>query len=817
LDRIAHETFDILVQTAGSGYRAAVFAPAGDAVGEFVAPFTGEELRRLSDQLAPVGAASRRVLPFEQTALPDEVPDEVARTIGSRLFGALFSGAIGNCLQRSLDQMSRQGKHLVVRLRFPDAPELVSLPWEYLYDSQRETFLCLSDRVSVIRYMAGIDAVPALPVDGPLHVLVMISQPSDVQNLDVHAEWNALKNALDDLVTSGDVELEECTGSLEDLVPTLRQSQPHVFHYIGHGSFDGAGGGQLLFEADNGHGQARPGSDLGLLLFSHATLRLIVLNACDTARSTAESLFGGAAQRLLRMGAPAVVGMQYPVSDDAAVAFTREFYGALSIGYPLDAAMTEGRKAVFAKRRAAEWGTPVLYTRASDTRLFDIEPPSPTTRVTRTIIARLREAQAAAQAGRWDRAVQVLEAVIDIDPSNVSAAEQLRVARREQEISALYAQARADFDASRWPAAVAYFSRVASLLPAQHAKSRGIAKFLAIAEAELARRTTLPTSATPTPAAEARLRECVAAVLRKFVDGRTVIVVGERVNGYGRISGEKWRQGQLQYLPTNTELAARLASSVTPSLPVGSLVSVSQHYATVEGSDALQDELRTLLDADYESTSLHRLLATLPGRLRELGYPPRYPVLVTTNFDDVLERALEAAGEPFDLLAYTPSSRSFPAHFKHRNPDGEVRPVAPANSYDGLAVDKRTVVLKVYGALDRREGDYVVAEDDYIDYGGAGGGDMNMLLPATLLAKMMNSHVFFLGYNPGEWSLRVFFRRIWAEQPFSNRVAWAVGQLEDALEERFWRRRAVDVLDAPLEAFVAGALSGLDDLKPYGT
>jgi Tol biopolymer transport system component len=59
--------------------------------------------------------------------------------------------------------------------------------------------------------------------------------------------------------------------------------------------------------------------------------------------------------------------------------FSREFYGALAAGLPVDAAVCEARKAIFTQVNAVEWATPVLYMRSRDGRIFDVqtqdEPP----------------------------------------------------------------------------------------------------------------------------------------------------------------------------------------------------------------------------------------------------------------------------------------------------------------------------------------------------------------------------------------------------------------------------------------------------------
>ena len=51
---------------------------------------------------------------------------------------------------------------------------------------------------------------------------------------------------------------------------------------------------------------------------------------------------------------------------------SQEFYAAIADGDPVDAALSEARMAVFASDNDVEWGTPVLYLRARDGRIFDI-------------------------------------------------------------------------------------------------------------------------------------------------------------------------------------------------------------------------------------------------------------------------------------------------------------------------------------------------------------------------------------------------------------------------------------------------------------
>jgi uncharacterized protein YegL len=108
------------------------------------------------------------------------------------------------------------------------------------------------------------------------------------------------------------------------------------------------------------------------LLSDYHSTRLAVLNACEGARSGVSDPFAGVAQSLIQQGLPAVVAMQFMISDEAALIFAREFYGAIEDGYPIEAALADARGAIRDEGNPTEWGTPVLYSRAPDGYLFDL-------------------------------------------------------------------------------------------------------------------------------------------------------------------------------------------------------------------------------------------------------------------------------------------------------------------------------------------------------------------------------------------------------------------------------------------------------------
>ncbi len=124
--------------------------------------------------------------------------------------------------------------------------------------------------------------------------------------------------------------------------------------------------------------------DVGADEFAHllaeldSAPRLVVLNSCRGAVGDRLNVFASTAAKLLDRGIPAVVAMQYAITDPGAIAFSSHIYSALAQGSPLDAAMSEARFLMRRETRSLEWATPVLYLRSADGVIFDVAEPAAT-------------------------------------------------------------------------------------------------------------------------------------------------------------------------------------------------------------------------------------------------------------------------------------------------------------------------------------------------------------------------------------------------------------------------------------------------------
>jgi CHAT domain-containing protein/DnaJ-like protein len=363
-----YQDFDLLIEPGLSqgGYRARVLrSPAGESTPvHFTLPFSAVELENF---VLKIGQGRRRT---RGPGRPESAP---LKEFGGKLYSAVFQDELRDTLQSSLSQTRAQRVGLRLRLRLADTPELADVPWEFLYDRRHNRFLAQSRRTPLVRYLDLPDPPHPLTVEGPLRLLVMISSASGYPVLDVEQEWAALTGALAQQQAEGRVIVERLAANMSELRSRLRSQAFHVFHFIGHGFYHPEWhDGVLVMENRYGGPHEVTGEDLGGLLSEYDQTRLAVLNACEGARTGASDPFAGMAQSLIQQGLPAVVAMQFEITDDAAIIFARELYAAIADGYPLEAALAEARGAIRDEGNLTEWGTPVLYSRAPDGHLFEM-------------------------------------------------------------------------------------------------------------------------------------------------------------------------------------------------------------------------------------------------------------------------------------------------------------------------------------------------------------------------------------------------------------------------------------------------------------
>lgn len=336
------------------------------------------------------GELESAVLEIDEKNLqgPKTRGEQVLRDFGRGVFRSVFTEV--PLIQQVYDRSKGASQDLRIKLRI-EAAELAGLPWEYLFDeSDVQGFVSLTR--PVVRHLDTAGGVGRMGVKGPLRILGMIADPSTSEwpKLDVVRERDRINKGIDALQHDGRVDFQWVPGGTgKDLMKKLLEGEWHIFHFIGHGGVDEASPGLetdgfdergfVVMVDEDGKPVKKFASDLATMLTeARRSLRLIVLNCCESARINVGDRFGNPAIGLMKTGwLPAVVAMQFPITDNAAISMSEGFYAALAGNRPIDDAVTLARKFIQQKSRV-EWGIPVLYMRSSDGRIFDVQtPPRP--------------------------------------------------------------------------------------------------------------------------------------------------------------------------------------------------------------------------------------------------------------------------------------------------------------------------------------------------------------------------------------------------------------------------------------------------------
>ncbi len=287
-------------------------------------------------------------------------------------------------------------------------------------------------------------------------------------------------------------------------------------------------------------------------------------------------------------------------------------------------------------------------------------------------------------------------------------------------------------------------------------------------------------------------------ILDRLRKGRVIPFLGAGASLGGRRPGQTLEQG---FLPSAGELASHLADRTAfPNDESRDLTKVAQYYSVVGGRDALNEELHNIFNFDYEFTSLHGFLASIPAPL----------LIVTTNYDDLIERALDERNRqlgdkarPYDVVIHNTEIKKSGDHlwwWSH----GESTPREVSPNKLLVDLDERTVIYKMHGAVDRKQpsrDSYVITEDDYIDF--LTRMTKSKAIPMIFSELFQTRHFLFLGYGLNDWNLRVVLNRIEKDLRRPKGItSWAIQYETKPLERRFWQERGVEVYDQKLDDFV---------------
>lgn len=381
-----YQDFELQLDATAQGeLRARVLrSPFGEGGTTFSLPFSSEEA---SAALAPRGIVFASAGPVlvrgaAEAAAGPPVPPRPPLEVGTELYRSLFRGQVRTLFDKSRGQLQLEpDRCLRVKIKLdpndPAMAALADLPWELLHDEEVDDRFALSRQTTLIRYLDVPRPSHPIPFTPPLRILAVAASPSGLPPLNLDEECSRLEE-LERREPGVEVRFlrNASAGAVREV---LADGGFHVLHFMGHGDFDGISGeGLLFFEQPDGSAERVSGRTFATRLRDLRSLGLVTLNACNTGRALhrlGTSPFRGVATALVLGGLPAVVAMQHPISDVAAIGFSSAFYRHLGRGLAIDAALTEGRQAILsASPDGCEWAIPVLFLRVADGNVFVARP-----------------------------------------------------------------------------------------------------------------------------------------------------------------------------------------------------------------------------------------------------------------------------------------------------------------------------------------------------------------------------------------------------------------------------------------------------------
>jgi hypothetical protein len=270
-------------------------------------------------------------------------------------------------------------------------------------------------------------------------------------------------------------------------------------------------------------------------------------------------------------------------------------------------------------------------------------------------------------------------------------------------------------------------------------------------------------------------------VVRLIEDGRLTFFLGSAIHSPTRLMAGEFYRELARVFECDALKEERFA--------------VAQYIADRHGRENLYAEIRKLFARTrLVPRATHELFAGWKGLKTHTGDRVPFPMIITTNYDDTLERRLADAGLKYHLLSYQADG----AHrglFYHRQPDNGLRIIERPHNIRKFS--DAFVVVKLNGGFDRQRRipeSYATARLDYWDLAAR----IPDVLPAAVQETVLANPLLFLGSGLYAPDIESFVRFAHKDHPGPR--SWAVVLKEDGIE--YWRQCGVEIINKPINDYV---------------
>jgi len=219
------------------------------------------------------------------------------------------------------------------------------------------------------------------------------------------------------------------------------------------------------------------------------------------------------------------------------------------------------------------------------------------------------------------------------------------------------------------------------------------------------------------------------------------------------------------------------------------LARVALHAESKVGKPSLVQWLQQILpDEQREPSRVLRTIAALPVRL-----------VVTTNYDRLMERAYELEGQPEPLVVCQPlagfdgrEQRAWERQLSQLIPE-QMTPREPG---------ERPIIYKIHGSFGPGGGGLVVSEDDYIEFLNVMSPTSRRGMPPLIGGLLTGSSLLFLGFGLEDWDFRTIHKALIERQERDEQWrSFALQKWPTPFWQQVWSKRGVEIYDCDLRDF----------------
>jgi SIR2-like protein len=212
-----------------------------------------------------------------------------------------------------------------------------------------------------------------------------------------------------------------------------------------------------------------------------------------------------------------------------------------------------------------------------------------------------------------------------------------------------------------------------------------------------------------------------------------------------------------RHLATKSQFAARYPNEGTDNL-----LRVAQDFEDKFKLSQLVSEIRALVDTGKEASPIVKALAQLD-----------FPLVITTNYDQLYERVLLRDGKKPVFCVYNPVKGSVTDEYPGPDDPSPARPF----------------IIKIHGDIDQPES-LVVTGEHYIQF------VLRMTenpgshpVPMSVRSRLKNWPVLFIGYSLGDYNLRILIKALrWGTDLSKLAVSYAVDRNPDPIVRAVWEK-----------------------------